>query len=234
MRRRSRPAFFNPASGFTLLEVVVAMALVMVLVGGIALTVSTSLRVWERTRETAELNQEARAIMDLLARDLRGAYLGLYRKSGYFLAGEQHRGTALEFTTEQAGLARVALSPEAAAQPVGLSTEPPASDFIAVRYEFDAPSGNTPGTLVRRTWVAPVGTWLAEPPAASAAIAEEHITDSLLALTFRYYDGNKWQEAWETSEDNLQLPKAVAIELTLQDGRKHEHTYQSIVFPAAQ
>jgi type II secretion system protein J len=226
VRPRSQHAYFS-ASGFTLLEVLVAMALVSVLVGGITLTISTSLRVWERSRELAELNQEARAIMEMMTRDLRGAYLGLYRQSGYFLAQSGTDEATLEFTTENAAMARTALRPEAELVLTEESTETPTSDFVAVRYRLIG------GELTRMSLLAPKEAWLTETPETAGAALEDILSDSVAEMQLRFYDGAEWVTGWETAEEDRQLPRGVSIEFVLVDERGNEHSYQSMVSLAA-
>jgi hypothetical protein len=221
------------------------MSVVAVLIGGIALSISTCLKVWERSRETADLNEEARAIIEVLSRDIRGAYLGLHRRGGYFVAAQspdtQGAGPSLEFTTESTTITRAALSPEAV-----MATEqagPPATDYVAVRYELlNEDQVERPG-LYRVTWVAPLADWLEKEPVTGDAMGVELISESVSNLRLRYWDGGEWRGGWETAPENLRLPNAVAVELTLAVTRKDErgrpyiaskHAYQSVIsVPAA-
>ena len=212
------------------------MTFVAVLVSGITLSISTCLKVWQRAQETAELNQDARAILEVLSRDVRGAYLGLYRRAGYFLGGAPEdedslagSGNLMEFTTESSAITQAALLPEeervADLQEIG----PPVTDFVAVRYELRQDTGTSRGGLYRVTWVAPIAEWLEEQPPESAAVSVELISESVVGFTMRYFDGESWVEDWTTSEGNLRLPGAAAVELTLLDARDNEHVYQSII-----
>lgn len=212
------------------------MTFVAVLVSGITLSISTCLKVWQRAQETAELNQNARAILEVLSRDVRGAYLGLYRKSGYFLGGATEDQDALtglgglmEFTTESSSITQAALLPAEERADDLQETGPPVTDFVAVRYELRPDTRTSRGGLYRVTWVAPTAEWLEEKPDESAAVSVELISESVVGLTLRYFDGQDWMDGWATSEDDLRLPGAVAVELTLLDQRDNEHVYQSIV-----
>ena len=222
--------------GFTLLELTIAMTFVAVLVSGITLSISTCLNVWQRAQETAELNQDARAILEVLSRDVRGAYLGLYRRSGYFLGAAPEdedalttSGNLLEFTTESSSITRAALLPEAERLEGLQEIGPPVTDFVAVRYELRPDTSTSRGGLYRVTWVVPIAEWVEEQPPESDAVSTELISESVVGFTLRYFDGEAWVEEWITSEGNLRLPGAVAVELTLLDPRENEHVYQSIV-----
>jgi prepilin-type N-terminal cleavage/methylation domain-containing protein len=226
----------DASRGFTLLELTIAMTFVAVLVSGITLSISTCLKVWQRAQETAELNQDARAILEVLSRDVRGAYLGMYRRAGYFLGGAPEdedpltsRGDLMEFTTESSAITQAALLPEEERAEDLQEIGPPVTDFVAVRYELRRDTGTSRGGLYRVTWVAPIAEWLEEQPAESTAVSVELISESVVDLTLRYFDGEAWAEDWTTAEGNLQLPGAVAVELTLLDLRDNEHVYQSII-----
>jgi len=217
------------------------MTFVVVLVAGITLSISTCLNVWRRSQESAELNQEARAVSEVLSRDIRGAYLGLNRSSGYFLgtAGTEAQqtladtglgeGELLEFCTESSAMTRLALMPREESDPNTEEERPLTSDFVAVRYVMHDPTQDEPGGLWRLTWVAPRPEWLDEPPPIEEAVSIEPISESVVGLRLEYYDGESWLSDWRTSEQGNRLPKAVAVEMRLLDSREKEHVYQSVI-----
>jgi type II secretory pathway pseudopilin PulG len=228
--------------GFTLLELTIAMTFVIVLAGGIALSISTCVNVWRRAQEMADLNQEARAVSEVLSRDIRGAYLGLNRNSGYFLgtAGYGYDQLALdptvpsdellEFSTESSAMTRLALMPrDQSDTQTDTEDHPVTSDFVVVRYVMHDPTGDEPGGLWRLTWVAPRPEWLDEPPPIEEAVSIEPISESVVGLRLEYYDGESWLSDWRTSEQGNRLPKAVAVEMRLLDSREKEHVYQSVI-----
>ncbi len=237
MRPVSPQLSFRGASrGFTLLELTIAMTFVVVLVSGITLSISTCLKVWQRAQETADLNQDARAILEVLSRDVRGAYLGLHRRAGYFLGGATEEADSLtgrsglmEFTTESSTMTRAALLPKEERSEDLQEIGPPVTDFVAVRYELRRDTGTSRGGLYRVTWVVPIAEWIEEQPPESAAVSIELISEAVVGFAMRYYDGEAWLDDWTTAEDNFRLPGAVAVELTLLDPRDNEHVYQSII-----
>lgn len=185
------------------------------------------------------MNQEARAILEVLARDVRGAYLGLHRTGGYFIGGSGANRDAsegdrelLEFSTESSSMGRAALLPELA-MPEPLDepkqTGPPVTDFVAVRYEMRERTLDRPEGLYRFTWVAPAAEWLEVKRSVSDAVSAEMISPAVTSVRLRYFDGEGWLSSWTTSEDNLRLPEAVAVELSLLDTRENEHVYRTVV-----
>jgi hypothetical protein len=213
------------------------MTFVAVLASGIALSISTCLNVWRRSQEAAELNQEARAIVELLSRDIRGAYLGLEKNAGYFIGKapdiQESKVDTLELCTESSAVARAALLPDEVRAGWDQSGQPPVTDYVAVRYTFLEPEGDAPAGLYRSWHAVPVAQSAESEADASQALNWELVSEAVVALTFLYYDGESWSGGWETAEDDPQLPLAVAIELTLRDARGSDHVYQSIVPIAA-
>lgn len=212
------------------------MMFVVILVSGITLTISTCLNVWERSQERAELNQEVRAIMETLGRDLRGAYLGLDRTAGYFVSGAGQAGQTLqtellEFTTESSEITKAALLPPRLKVEGEEQIGPPISDYIAVRYQFLRGTSSGAAGLYRMSWVAPRVEWELEPPLQEEAVSIELLSNSVLELKLRYFDieSLSWSDSWVTDEENRNLPAAVSVELMLEDARGNEHVYQNII-----
>jgi hypothetical protein len=227
------------------------MTFVGLLATGIVVTISTALRVWNRAMRMADLQQEARAVTELLSRDIRGAYLGLPPDStGYFLGGLVESTTTdqagppidtLELTTESSSLAEVALLPDEVREEWDQQVRPPVTDMVGVRWEWLAAGGGQPEGLYRTTSVVPS----AEPEidlntgAELGQVTQELISTEVAELRFRYYDGEVWQESWDWREAGNSLPLAVSIELVMRQeqtsvlGRAHDYTFQTVVPIAA-
>jgi hypothetical protein len=213
------------------------MTFVAVLAGGITLSISTCLNVWRGSQETAELNQEARAIHEVLARDIRGAYLGLNKTAGYLIGGPVEPGEGandlLELCTESSAMAQAALLPEEAQQQWAEAFHPPVTDYVAVRYEVVRGSERDQSGLYRTTWVAPREDWVYAERVERTALGSELISESVVGLRFRYFDGAAWQVEWVSWPEGPmgpgRLPAAVSIEVTVRDSRGEDHVYRSIV-----
>jgi len=63
-------------SGFTLIELMVAMPLMLIVIGGLTLMLTTVTHWSSHTQEETALQSEARAAVSVLANDLRGAFTG--------------------------------------------------------------------------------------------------------------------------------------------------------------
>jgi len=211
----------------------IAMSFVGLLAAGIALTISTCLNVWRRSVDAAELNQEARAIIELLSRDVSGTYLGLEKNTGYLVGIPAEEGKravdALVMCTETSNLARAALLPEDLRATWDLATHPPVTDYVAVAYEWLDGSADAPEGLYRTAQVVPRGYLPMETLAVTGEMAPELISEAVVGLEFSYFDGEEWTGSWATTEEDTRLPSAVAVELVLRDARGKDHVYQTIV-----
>jgi hypothetical protein len=201
----------------------VALTFVALLAAGIVLSLTTALRVWRLTTEQNELNQESRAIMELLTRDLRGAFLGNSRDGGFFLGGvpESKRGVAvtqypnqtpvdpLFFTTDSSSANEVSLLPEEVQQQWDQQEEPPTSDAMAVRWEWrEAATGQEAQAagLYRTTAVIlspePESFISEQTGELSGQVSSELISESVRGLRFRFYDGEQkqWVGYWDSRD----------------------------------
>ena len=226
-------------AGFTLLELTIAMVFVALLAGGIVITVSTALKVWSKVLQANEINQEARAIVELLSRDLRGAYLGRNQDTGVFAGGapiEDFGGLTLvdtlELTTESSAAGNVALLPEEVRSEWNQEEQPPISDLALVRWEWREARADRPAGLYR---VRAVATHLEaetelgiEEP--RGGVSEELISSAVESLRLQYYDGENWMPSWDSREQDNRLPQAVAIELELApEDREQTRTFETVV-----
>jgi prepilin-type N-terminal cleavage/methylation domain-containing protein len=68
------PVRRNKRKGFTLLEILVAVTILAIMIGGIASFWWVSIKTTKRTREIAQKYMSARVLLDTLARELRSAF----------------------------------------------------------------------------------------------------------------------------------------------------------------
>lgn len=212
--------------GFTLLELTIAMTFVGLLASGIVISISTCLNVWTRSVESADLNQEARAVMEMVSRDLRGCYLGLVQTTGYFTGSPAKPGgvqfDTIEFTTQTSDLSRFALLPDEM-RSQKQESRPPISDYVAVHYGWR--TGQGVDGLYRTTWVSPG----AMGEKRGGAESSELVSTALTSLRFRYFDGAEWDDSFDSSTRSNNPPIAVSVSLTLRDARGQEREFQTVV-----
>jgi prepilin-type N-terminal cleavage/methylation domain-containing protein len=175
------------ARGFTLLELVLALAIVGVLVviafGGVRIALSA----WRQGEDRAEAHQHVRSVALSLARSLNGVYPYTAPKAEaptpvLLFEGKESR---LEFVTQA--------PPYPASIPVA---------FTAVVFELGT-SDEHRGLVIRQR-VLPN-----REPFIEAKVVFNDPT--LIALEFAYLDENgSWQDAWD-SDQQKRLPRAVRI-----------------------
>jgi len=181
------------APGFTLLEVLVALSVAAIVLGavyGIVTGVSTAK---QRLDEDGEGFQQARVLFGRMARELRSAYFIRDQTETLFRGGlDDSRYCYLELTT-------TVISP----------TLPLASGISRVRYELstDADSASTLPRLVRQE--SPLL------PGGEAATMKSGLTAAVHAFILRFYDGNNWQEDWDTAQSG-RLPQMIELYLEIQ------------------
>jgi general secretion pathway protein J len=191
----------RPAAGFTLVELLIALAIVGALVviafGGLRVVLAAT----QRAEQRVEVHQHVRSLTTLLARAVGGAYpykgpMGENPESRLLFQGSASK---LEFVTQ------------APPFPLGAPIA-----FTAVVLEHVEGEG-----LVIRERALP--NW--NPFAAAAVVLRDR---AVTALSFRYMDSNgSWQPTWD---DDNSTPAAIEVAATLTlDG--HQAPFPPIVVP---
>jgi general secretion pathway protein J len=185
--------------GFTLLEVLLAMAILAVIMTTIYSSFSTAGRNIERAGEVRDGTDRVRTLIARLTNDIANVPIG--GVSGTFLYGKK-------FETEQE---------KQRFDSIYLTTmtnyRKPNSremEFWEVGYFFqERPDGA--GRVLMRKEKRELPT---DGPPREGGFDYE-LTDTIQSLQLRYYNGTKWTDEWTQGG----LPKTVDIVLTLVDGR---------------
>lgn len=181
-------------AGFTLLEIVVAVSIVVLVLGTIYGVFTGISRARDRVEGRGAAGHQARVVFDRIGRELRSAYPVAGIDSAF--KGSNGSGSilpSLSFTT-------------AAGTPAGGAH----GGIRLVRYTLASlPEGQERGYELLRSEV-PAFLGTASPEAASRLLA------GVSALHWRFYSDGSWQEEWPASAGRL--PKAVELTLTLQSG----------------
>jgi general secretion pathway protein J len=174
--------------GFTLIEVVIALALVAALLAITLGGLRVGLEAWRHGDARAERLQRARSLTQLLVRSVGGAY-------PYRLAPAGSERAPLAFDGERDRLTFVTARP-----PIPLAA-PIAFTAVGLSHDGD--------TLTIREGVLPD-----RPP--FAALAPVIVDPSVPSLRFRYLRGEDrtWAERWDAAAEEA-LP--AAVEITLAD-----------------
>ena len=184
--------------GFTLLELLLALAIVGALVVIAFSGVRVALAAWRQGEDRAEAHQHIRSVALILARSISAAYpynapRGDTPTPGLLFTGTESR---LEFVTQTA--------PYPASIPVA---------FTAVVFEL-GDSDERRGLVIRQR-VLPN-----RDPFTDAVVAFNDPT--LTELSFGYLDeGGAWQTTWDT-ETAKRLPRAIRVSVGGTIGRRAE------------
>jgi general secretion pathway protein J len=195
--------------GFTLLEVVIALAIVGALLviafGGMRV----ALAAWRQGEDRAEAHQHARGITLVLARALGATYpyraaRGDAPEPALLFAGEARR---VEFVTQAA--------PFPFATPIA---------FTAVVLELEA--GDTPGLAIRQRALPN-----REPFAEAAVVLRD---PAVTGLEIAYLDeAGAWRDRWDVLETRA-LPRALRLAVvTTLDGRTERFPPLTVPIPTA-
>jgi len=207
------------------------MSFVALLATGIALSISTSLNVWRQLAESSDLNQEARAVTEMVTQDLRNCYMGLFSNVGFFSALPAQQGQppfdSVEFTTGSSSVSRAALLPDemrSGQQRVQQSI----TDYIGVRYGWSAGENGQPAGLYRTTWPVP-GVSVIAPAAATESPNTELISHALTKFELRYFDGTGWSGEYDARDHDNHPPVEIQVVLVVRDEHNREHEFQTLV-----
>jgi type II secretion system protein J len=189
--------------GFTLLELVVAMVIFSIVVSAAYALFDASRSVTTRAEFRTQLFQSARAALQAVEEDLRGAVQGSTPfDTGFIGTGggsEKEPQDKLEFLS-------VNRYTGASYDVNKIQDKVWGSDLSKVYYSIETDPKKTPHGLVRERPVelTPVNG----PVPRDEDIAE--VAQDVVFLHFRYYDGSDWLPTWDSTQ-TLKLPKAVEV-----------------------
>lgn len=192
--------------GFTLLELLVSLVLLVILSGALYGTYFSVMRGSEAARERTEPLRDARVTLDLLRRELAAAYFDSTNKRLHFIVEDRDifgkPASILDFT----------------AFTIPKSGSVPSSDVMAVRYK-----------PVEREERKIILSRLTRDLYLDSKPLPYPLTDQIEGFLVECYDGNQWVKSWDTAL-NSGLPKAVRITLFLQ-GSDKPVGFSAIVVP---
>jgi type II secretory pathway pseudopilin PulG len=190
---------------FTLLEVILALALATAVVAVLGSTVAVQLRLFQSGRAAVEEAQLARALLRRMADDLRSAVPD--PSEGEVV------GTLVGTSTELQVTIRRNLQKSRAATAAAMASLPP--DRIGDLWIVNYWRAERPGGLVRCERDYATAAWAVEQgkPDAWRSTAPV-VAPEVEAIEFVYFQGGAALEQWDSSRKG-RLPTAVKINLTL-------------------
>jgi prepilin-type N-terminal cleavage/methylation domain-containing protein len=194
-------------SGFTLLELMIAMLLVALLAGTLAVSLAIGFRSRTAAEQSVETIRSVETVMEIFRTDLqcalppsRGTFEGAFE-------GSQNQVNNIEADDLQ--FCTTAPSPTHAFSGVAIGNGE-IKQIELTCYQPDQTNPNSDYVIVRRTInnLLPVNGQ-SEPP------DEEVLCRHVAGFTLQYYDGQNWQVSWDSTQQSNSLPLAVMVSLAL-------------------
>lgn len=189
-------------NGFTLLEILIAMTILVIILTSTYTLFRTASSAFSKGESRIELYQQARVIFQMVERELSSA-LRIPGRSDYFLGIPEEGGERLKTGSSAAELFFIC--------PI---VEKDKSDLMEIGYWL---SGQNQ-ILMRHVDFPPDYEF-------STVLKDEELGIHVTHLGFSFFDGQEWLLSWD-SKEKKNLPKAVQIELGIEDS----HGKESAIF----
>jgi prepilin-type N-terminal cleavage/methylation domain-containing protein len=235
--KRQAPSAGAQRHGFTLIELLLALTLLAVIGGGLALALSTSLRAAETIQRRADVGDERGKLVEQLRADLQGVWVRPGSQTTWLRGGDAAtiaNGTStpapMGATTAQGDILELTTARPISTDALqsGQETEGtlgPQSDVAQVSWRLE-PDTDGSLALVRRerTPADPEVDETQDP-----SVVRTVMSRSVTGMQVFFFDGTQWLEAWDAAapESNSStaggdaqsspsgLPQAVQVTLTL-------------------
>jgi type II secretion system protein J len=198
MSNRTKPNLVSRWSrGFTLLEVLVATAIFVVLVGALYSLLYGALRLREKAYEVTEAGLPKDYVALLIKRDLANIAAPVALLAGPMIGEKDEQG--------EQRLDRLELHTTSG---IVNDTDPwgdvqKVEYYIAQAREYGESEGNELVRAVTRNLLA---STMEEPE-------EEWLLSGVQSLEFAYYDGEYWQDVWDSTTQENETPLAVRMHM---------------------
>ena len=215
--------------GFTLLEVILALALVVVVLGLLGMAVDVHLRVTDASLGMVEQSQSARLLLRRMADDLRNAIPVTRAPSsiGYL------RGNRWELQVDISRLPLLDETQTAASFRDDMLPASPPSDVRTITYCVAKPGdsesleatdlGGGRRGLLCREWERATFLWAVQQGQTDALNRSlKVLSPEVEAIEFTYLDGGTAYQEWDSLEQG-KLPTAVKIAISLRQPLRKSH-----------
>jgi type II secretion system protein J len=191
--------------GFTLVEVLLAMAICAIVLVAVNAVFATAIRLRDRTSAGVDEGLPIERTMELLRRDLKGAVGPRGFLAGDFRCGTQAVGATMGLSGEAGGAGLDFFSATGS-----IGEDVPWGDIQEVLYELKAPADrNQEGMDLVRCVNRNILAVTTQVPEIQPLLS--HVE----TVQFDCYDGSQWRDTWDTSSGDTNLPTAVRIRIQL-------------------
>jgi type II secretion system protein J len=201
LSRRNKPW----AVAFTLVEVLLALAICAIVLVAINAVFATAVRLRDRTSAGIEENLPVERTLEMLTRDLKGTVGPRGFLAGDFKCGGQAMGASMGLSGEAGGSGLDFFTDTGM-----MSDKAPWGDLQEVLYELKAPTDrNQAGMDLVRCVNRNLLAITTQTPEIQTLLSHVETVD------FDCYDGSLWRNTWDTSAGDTNLPTAVRIRIKL-------------------
>lgn len=207
------PSNMNNNRAFTLLELLVAMAMMSIIAASLYTSLSIGFKARDSSENTLDAMRSSRIVLDLLKQEIISSLPPRGILAGKFEGTNGHD----DFGNESDSLVFYSAAYNPADDEV-------AGDIIKVQISLDTSEESNVHTLVRG-----ITKNLLSPK--SMDPYEEVLCTDIRSLNLRYFDGYDWQDEWDSSSHDDNLPEAVEIKLVFEkrkDKKSDEEDVYSI------
>jgi general secretion pathway protein J len=205
------------ASGFTLLEVLIAVAIMSLIVTVIYTSFSTTSRNVQQAEEMRDTADLARTLLAKLSDDIANAYVNTRMNSPVVLTIFYGKKGEADLKDEKIRRDDLSMTTLTNVRTPGTKE----TDLWEVGYFFKEKTNGIGFALMRRE----KRELSKDSPALEGGLEPYEVTDRVESLKFRYFDvgAQKWVDEWDsrTRGTSSPLPKAVEITLALDDGSSY-------------
>ncbi len=216
--RRARPpartangtTAFMPSMGFTLIEILISIAIFGIIFSFIYGTLTNTLSAGQSAKTRMDVQQVGRFIVKRMSKDLSSATLLEKSKRGAFLGKTRTSDGKFHDEIHFTAFTHLYYRPNR-----------PVTDQSEIGYYFVVPSEGAEVLMRRESDVIEASVEL-------GGISFE-ITELVSELKIRYYQNQTegWIDGWDSKAKKI-MPKLVLIELTLNDGRR-DYFFSAVV-----
>lgn len=195
------------SSGFTLVEILVALVVAVLITGVILQTFQTASRTMRSTVGGPCTLSKGASVLDKIRHDLvSAAYLPITDKGQFTLDADPNT---------DAGSSSISFFMLTVASVEGGMMQSLEAKRVSYRVDWERDDDGRSGAVVREVRTL-------TPDGIADTSQEEVLVKGIQQLRFSVYDGNDWQDTWQ-DETSRMLPKAVRIKLVFKTGRDRTH-----------
>ncbi len=203
------PRSITPNSnGFTLIEVLLALAILAVIITAIYASFSTARRNVESAEAVRDETDLARTLIARLSDDIANAYYHQGMKTITIFYGKKEELGTGDDKRRFDSISMTTLTN-------WRKPDSKETDLWEVGYHFEEKADGKGRVLMRRE----KRELSKDIPLLEGGVDFE-ITDSMDGFQLRYYNGYQWSDEWDT-RSHASLPKTVEISLFLADGKRY-------------